>query len=226
MPHKIAVTFGTALCIIGIVILFTSIFLFLQGLSGMANRYLAITVITMLTASSLAILSGTYLRHLGKTWPVTVPIKTTGETSPKKRFQKTPSLQNATYHETVSKSQVTTKICPKCGAVSDAKYKFCFRCGTILFKIPMETPSEAEIEVEEVVSCQVCGKKLAKNSKYCSFCGTPLSGTEVLPPPPPPPDIEKRLEELEEKIGSLEESLKKITESKSSENKNETSIFE
>ncbi|MEM2477965.1 MAG: zinc ribbon domain-containing protein [Thermoproteota archaeon] len=226
MPHKNAVAYGTASCIMGIMILFASIFLFSQYISKTANQYLAITVIIMLTASSLVILSGAYLRHLGKTWPVTVPIKTAGGTSPKKQFQKTPSLQNVTYHETVSKSQEATKICPKCGTANDAKYKFCFRCGTILFEIPMETLPSTEIEVEEFVFCQVCGKKLAKNSKYCSSCGAPLSGAETLPPPPPPPDIEKRLEELEEKIRSLEESLKKITESKSFENKNETSIFE
>jgi sporulation protein YlmC with PRC-barrel domain/ribosomal protein L40E len=33
-----------------------------------------------------------------------------------------------TEEETVS----TTKTCPKCGAINNARYKFCFRCGTRL----------------------------------------------------------------------------------------------
>jgi uncharacterized paraquat-inducible protein A len=40
----------------------------------------------------------------------------------------------------------STKTCPKCGAINDASFKFCFRCGTRLPSLPPTREIEMEIK--------------------------------------------------------------------------------
>lgn len=96
--------------------------------------------------------------------------------------------------------------CQECGAVNNASYKFCFKCGA---RLKPEKPRKTEEAMTmEPLICPVCGKTLLGGSKFCSQCGTPLSWGEQLPPPPP--DIESRLEKLEEKIERLEKTIEKV----------------
>ncbi|MEM3490202.1 MAG: zinc ribbon domain-containing protein, partial [Nitrososphaerota archaeon] len=133
-----------------------------------------------------------------------------------------PSLSKVQVSETEE-----TMICPECGAINNARYKFCFKCGARLKPVKPRKTEEA-VKVEQA-ACPVCGKTLSGDSRFCSQCGTPLSGGEQLPPPPP--DIESRLEKLEERIAKLERSEGKtgqqIGEEKSKEESEAgESIFE
>ncbi|MEM3712292.1 MAG: zinc ribbon domain-containing protein [Thermoproteota archaeon] len=116
--------------------------------------------------------------------------------------------------------------CSKCGAINDAHYKFCSKCGTKLSSvIPTELESPEETETAELIVCPVCGKQISEGSKFCSKCGSPISEAEL--PPPPPPDIESKIKELEEKIRELEVLLKKTVQPKGEEkSENRESIFE
>ncbi len=115
-------------------------------------------------------------------------------------------LPSSPYLSKVQVSETEESIiCPECGAVNSASYKFCFKCGARLKPVKPRKTEEA-LTVEAVV-CPVCGRQTTGGSKFCSQCGTPLSGGEQLPPPPP--DIESRLEKLEERIERLEKTLEK-----------------
>ncbi|MEM2050598.1 MAG: zinc ribbon domain-containing protein [Thermoproteota archaeon] len=131
----------------------------------------------------------------------------------------------------LSKVQVSeveeSTTCPECGAINNASYKFCFKCGA---RLKPEKPRKTEEAVTmETLICPVCGKTLLEGSKFCSQCGMPLSGGEQLPPPPP--DIESRLEKLEERIERLEKTLEKVERPEVEEERREEgeageSIFE
>jgi predicted amidophosphoribosyltransferase len=95
-------------------------------------------------------------------------------------------------------------ICPECGAVNSASYKFCFKCGARLTPLKPKRVDEPVTVKQE--ACPVCGKPLTGESRFCSHCGTPLSGEQL---PPPPPDIVSRIERLEERITRLEKTMGK-----------------
>jgi hypothetical protein len=81
----------------------------------------------------------------------------------------------------------STKTCPKCGAINDASFKFCFRCGT---RLPSLLPTrEIEMEIKKYEEYLDKLEQLRKEEKVSEQVYKKLKE-----------EYEKKLEELVDKL--------------------------